>query len=207
VPSIEKKLAKVKLEHPMIEAMRAWVVEMMPISKAAESLKSVVVKGRAPSTEPAKPVNPNKDVKTCPCCFRAIAVGSGLMVHHGYRRPGNGEITSSCPGIRFKPLEISPDGLHYMLEGHKAGKLYAEERLAKKDEIQAFTEVNWKKQEIQIKRGDPKFEEKMKGFIYSMERDIRYAIRDIEIFEQRIANWKPGLIHKRAEPEADGMTP
>ena len=94
-----------------------------------------------------------------------------------------------------------------MLEGHKAGKLYAEERLAKKDEIQAFTEVNWKRQEIQIKRGDPNFEEKMKGFVYSMERDIRYAIRDIEMFEQRIANWKPGMIHKRAEPEADGMTP
>jgi hypothetical protein len=207
LPSIEKKLAKVKLDHPCIDAMKAWVVEMMPLSKAIESLKPVVVKGRAPSTEPAKPVNPNKDVKTCPCCFRAIAVGSGLMVHHGYKRPGNGEIVGNCPGIRFKPLEISPDGLHYMLEGHKATKQYCEERLAKKDEIKAFTEVNWKKQEIQIKRGDPQFDQSMKNFVFSMERDIRYAIRDIEMFEQRIANWKPGMIHKRAEPEAEGITP
>lgn len=207
LPSIEKKLTKVKIDHPCIEAMRAWVVEMMPLSKAIESLKPVVVKGRAPSTAPAKPVNPNKDVKTCPCCFRAIAVGSGTMVHHGYKRPGHGEQTRSCPGIRFKPLELSPAGLHYMLEGYINGKSGAEKRLAEKDKINSFKQTTSRRQEIEVFRGEPKFEEAMKGFIYEQERDIRFYTRDIEIFEERIANWKPDMKHKRVEVEDDSPTP
>jgi hypothetical protein len=207
VSAIEKKLAKSTIDHPCVAAMKQWLVEMKPLNHAIESLKPHVVMGRAPSTGPAIPVNPNKDVKTCPCCFRAIAVGSGKMVHHGYKRPGHGEQTRSCPGIRFQPLELSPDGLHYMLQAHKNSKEAAETLLAKKDEIKYFVHTTFKREEIKVYPGEPKFDQEMKGFIYGQERDIRYHTRDIEMFEERIANWKPDMKHKQVEVEDEGLTP
>ena len=69
--------------------VRSFAAEALPLAEAVVSLKDKVVKGRAPSTGPAKPVNPNKIVKTCPCCFRQIAVTDGTMAHHGYQRPGH----------------------------------------------------------------------------------------------------------------------
>lgn len=205
--AIEKKLAKSTIDHPCVAAMKQWLVEMMPLNKAIESLKPHIVMGRAPSTGPAIPVNPNKDVKTCPCCFRAIAVVSGTMAHHGFKRPGHGQQTRSCAGIQFKPLELSPDGLHYMLKAHQNGKEAAEASLAKKDEIKCFTTTNFKRQEIKVYPGDLKFDQEMKGFIYGLERDIRYHTRDIEMFEERIASWKPDMKHKQVEAEDEGMTP
>ena len=92
-------------------------MEVLPLSKAVRDLKSKIVMGREPRAEPV-PVNPNKIVKTCSCCQRAIAVvgDDEGMAHHGYERPGNGEQTSSCPGIRFQPLETSLEGLLWMIE-------------------------------------------------------------------------------------------
>lgn len=205
--AIEKRLNKSTIDHPCVTAMKQWMVEMRPLNQAIESLKAHVVMGRAPSTAPAIPVNPNKDVKTCPCCFRAIAVGSGKMVHHGYKRPGDGEQTTSCPGIHFQPLELSPDGLHYMLQAHQNSKLAAETLLVKKDEIKYFVHTNFKREEIKVYPGDPKFDQEMKGFIYGQERDIRYHTRDIKMFEERIANWKPDMKHKQVAPEDDSPSP
>ena len=57
----------------------------------------------------------NKVVGICPCCFREIAVRRGLMVHHGYERQ-TGYHTSSCEAaLRFKPLEVSREGLQWLL--------------------------------------------------------------------------------------------
>jgi len=53
----------------------------------------------------------------CQCCGRAILAKGGLIAHHGYERPGAGWQTSSCPGARKDPWEVSRDALGRMIEG------------------------------------------------------------------------------------------
>jgi|SRR5579859_2934664 len=49
-----------------------------------------------------------KDVKkTCQVCGRLIKAGSGLIAHHGYKRPGDGWQTASCQGAKYLPYEES----------------------------------------------------------------------------------------------------
>lgn len=115
VIAASKKLAKSNLDHPAVAAMRAFTAEVLPLSLAVASLKDKVVKGRAPSDKPPVPENPDKVVRTCPVCFRQIAVVGRHMAHHGYRRPGSGWQTASCAGTRFKPLERSNDGLVWLI--------------------------------------------------------------------------------------------
>jgi len=100
-------------------AMRAILAELLALAEAMDKLKPLVVKGRAPAAAPA-PVNPDKIIKTCPCCLRQIAVVKGKMAHHGYERPGTGFQTRSCHGVNFPPLEISPAGLDWMIKQHES---------------------------------------------------------------------------------------
>jgi len=46
---------------------------------------------------------------TCGCCEREIKVRAGVLVHHGYRRPGDGSIEGDCYGARCVPHELSPE--------------------------------------------------------------------------------------------------
>lgn len=108
------KLNKLKQTGAHVDALRAFLAEVDPLLQAADYLKPRTLKGREPKAK-AAPANPNKDVKTCPCCFRTIAVRNGKMVHHGYERPGDGSQTSSCWGISFPPLEISMEGLDSLI--------------------------------------------------------------------------------------------
>lgn len=53
----------------------------------------------------------------CQICERDIYANNlkGLIAHHGYRRPGYGEQTSSCYGARWQPFEESRSAIpHYI---------------------------------------------------------------------------------------------
>lgn len=43
----------------------------------------------------------------CPVCQRQIKVQDGLLVHHGYKRPGIGAIVGDCFGVNMPPHELS----------------------------------------------------------------------------------------------------
>ena len=118
IRALGNKLVKLKQPGPHKDVLQGFVDEMRPLIDAVEYLKGHLIKGRAPSIRPAAPVNPDKDVKTCPCCFRSIAVRGGKMVHHGYDRPGNGQQTASCWGIEYPPLEVSTKGLEWLIGFH-----------------------------------------------------------------------------------------
>ena len=204
--SIKKKVDKCKIDNECVNAIRQWLDEYLPLTNAIESLKANVVMGRAPSTGPAKPVNPNKDVKTCPCCFRAIAVVGATMAHHGFRRPGNGMQTSSCPGIRFKPLELTPEGMKYMSKAHGNSIEAAKEGLEKAPLIQSF-QKEIRRQLVTITRDDPDFDRYMNAHVSGLERDIRWHTQDKANFDARIAAWKPDMKHKQVAPEDDAPSP
>lgn len=208
--SLKKRIDKLTIDNDCSQAMKKWVNEFIPLTNALESLKPNIVKGRAPSEGPAKPVNPNKDVKTCPCCFRPIAVVAKTMAHHGYQRPGNGYQTQSCPGIKFKPLELSPDGLHYMLNNHKEAKAENEKTLELAPQINSFKEfvrVGIKRELVDITRDDHRFKAYYERHVRELETDIRWRTEEIAMFEERIANWKPDMKHKQVEVGTDSPSP
>lgn len=48
---------------------------------------------------------------TCQICARAIRANTGLIAHHGYRRPYPHLQTNSCFGARRRPYEVAHDAL------------------------------------------------------------------------------------------------
>ena len=120
--STKKKLDRSKVTGPEIDAMKALAAEAHPIAQAMADVKATLVKGRA-APDPARAAaqeNPDKIVRTCPCCFRSIALMGQKMAHHGYERPGNYNQTSSCEGILFAPLEVSSEGLVHVIDNEKS---------------------------------------------------------------------------------------
>ncbi len=187
-----KRLTRSTLDHVAIREMRAFVVEVHPLAMAVAALKATIVKGRAPSTGPSKPVNPNKIVKTCPCCFREIAVTPrGTMAHHGYQRPGHGWQTSSCPGIRFKPLEVSQEGLVWLIGSYRNRLAACKNDLAGRDRLTKLT-IRRGFGFAEITTDMPEWDQQLRTWCVQIEGEIRALTQSLAYCEARLASWKPG---------------
>lgn len=189
--AVSKKLAKTKLEGAAIDAMRTFAAEALPLAEAVASLKDKVIKGRAPSTGPAKPVNPNKIVKTCPCCFRQIAVTDGTMAHHGYQRPGHGWQTASCPGIRFKPLEVSDEGLVWLVGATEKRLSDLRSDLGAADTYTTLPYRLASRQIVQIDPTDTRWPRTLAIYKANLESDIRFVEADLSHLRKRLEEWRP----------------
>lgn len=192
VPAAYKRLLGSKLTHPMVEDMRALAIELAPLASALTDLKAKIVKGRALSTGPSKPVNPNKVVKTCPCCFRKIAVIGGTMAHHGYQRPGHGWQTASCPGIRFKPLEVSDEGLVWLIDSYREQLASCQAALARasKSELDTIL-VRRRKSWVNITPDMPEWDKELRIWVAMTESEIRNVTGSLTYCEKVLADWKP----------------
>lgn len=175
------------------DAMRAYCAEVLPLSQAVASLKDKVIKGRTPSTGPAKPENPNKLVKTCPVCFRQIAVQQETMAHHGYRRPGHGRQTASCPGIRFKPLEVSSEGLEWLIATLRMRLADLKDAYANQatrpESLMAKRSYNGKAEKIT--RDDPLWPRLFARHIREIESEMGSLERELPKLDKMLADWKP----------------
>lgn len=185
-----RKLERTKATGPAVDAMRAFIDEVLPLATAMASLKGRIVKGRAPGTGPAKPVNPNKVVKTCPCCLRKIAVVSDKMAHHGYKRPGHGHQTSSCHGIRFKPLEVSTEGLVWMITLVTGELESARRRLADRENWTSLS-VPWSRKFETVTKDSPNWQRIFEYTVSSLQSQIRSATRELKMRNDILKNWKP----------------
>lgn len=188
-----KKVAKSKAEGPAVDAMRAYCAEVLPLAEAVASLKNKVVKGRAPSAGPSKPVNPNKVVKTCPVCFRAIAVVGGTMAHHGYTRPGIGWQTTSCEGTRFEPLEVSSEGLQWLIaalrERLEARKLAYAKRATHPEFL--MTRQGRDGAAVKVMRDDPLWSQLFARHVGELRSEIAAIERELPVLDKMIVDWKP----------------
>lgn len=193
VIATSKKVSKSGLEGPQIDAMRAFCAEVLPLAQAVASLKDKVIKGRAPTAAPPKPTNPNKVIKTCPVCFRQIAVQGTTIAHHGYKRPSYGWQTASCAGIRFKPLEQSSEGLEWLittLQGRLSGLRGAIANQATEPEFLMVTSRARDKVEV-IKRADPSWKKVFARRIAEVESEIQQLEHELPILEHKLATWAP----------------
>jgi len=207
VMSIARKVDKFKAEYVIkhkqnqsdkddemviefVSAVEAFIVEAIPLCRAVEELSSVAINGREPSTSTVV-INPNKIVKTCPCCLRQIAVGQdGNMVHHGFKRTGQGYQTQSCVGIRFKPLEESTEGLEWMVDSLKSQLARTEERIENKDNIQSFGVSDRSGKLTVISRGDENWDSRFRVYIEGLKSEARYLTRDIKNMSNVLTEWK-----------------
>ena len=191
-----KKVARSKTQGPAADAMRAFCAEVLPLAEAVASLKDKVVKGRAPSAGPSKPVNPNKVVKTCPVCFRSIAVLAGRMAHHGYTRPEIGFQTASCEGIRFKPLEVSSEGLQWLIEALRkrleSRKLAYAERATQPEFLMARQGHNGAA--IKVMRGDAQWPQVFTRHVVELRAEIAAIERELPTLDKMLADWKPEAV-------------
>ena len=188
-----KKVARSKATGPAVDAMRAFCAEALPLAEAVASLKDKVLKGRAPSAGPSKPVNPNKVVKTCPVCFRAIAVVGGTMAHHGYTRPEMGWQTASCQGIRFKPLEVSSEGLQWLIAALRERLEARKQAYAKRATHPEFLMARQGRNgaAVKVMRDDPLWPQLFARHVGELRSEIAAIEHDLPRLDKMLADWKP----------------
>jgi hypothetical protein len=209
VLSVKKKLDKTSAAGPMVDAMKALIDEVHPLAVAMAGLKAELVKGRAPPSPEQRAraqalENPNKVVKTCPCCFRGIALAGQTMAHHGYERPGYGSQTASCMGIRFKPLEVSSEGLVCILtaEKHRLGVL--EESWANRGNVTRLQDLRDRKAP-EITPADPRWVRALASYVGNLESQLRFTKASVAELQGRLDAWvqtEPDGLESVREPRA-----
>jgi hypothetical protein len=187
--------------------MRALTAEALPLAEAVRELKGLVVRGRAPA--PPKPVNPDQVRGTCSCCFRDTAViETGRMAHHGYERPGDGAQSASCAGVRFRPLEVSTEGLEWLVWS-TSEKLGADrERLSLLDEMSTITYQAHDEGRLvprTITRGEEGWDKTLRAWTRMMEHTVQTGERQLDHCEAQLETWRAR--HAPAKPDDDGPSP
>ena len=191
VPAGLKKIEKAGLDGEPVRRMRAILQEALPLSQAFEDLKAMIVKGRAPAAP--KVENPNKITGTCSCCMRDIAIahGGGGMAHHGFKRPGWGVQTSSCSGIKFPPLEVSTEGLEWLISNTRE-RVTNRMDLLQKLESDTVNEIFL---EVRVKgvRTLKKFKREDEGFQQARRRRAREVDGETYMIKRHLEDLCPQL--------------
>lgn len=191
VISTSKKVKKMKERDETVDFYGKFTDELIELALTMKDLSGKVVKGRDPSKAAAKPVNPNKIVKTCGCCLRQIAIGKDkTMVHHGFERPGDGYQTDSCPGINFKPLEASKAGPEYMVSIISQTIKDENEKLEKIKVATELTEKIGYGEWVIVKKDEARFPSLLSYRISEKEYKINGLNRDLESFKKIVKEWK-----------------
>lgn len=197
---VDRKLAKSRLQDVAVQAMRTVIAEALPLAQAIAHLKGKVVKGRAPSTRPEAPANPDKLMQTCSCCFRQVAVApTGKMAHHGYKRPGAGRQTASCDGVRFPPLEVSCEGLEWMV-GHTSAQLEQEKAAYLRRHDRTEIALLRKRKLVTITKDDPDWQRELGYLIETMEREIKALIGLLATLQKALATWQDYHAQLNSQP-------
>lgn len=132
----------------------------------------------------------------CGACFGEFKVRNGLMVLHGFLRPGTGYLVGRCVGSKCDPFEVSPEGTkeHLLLL----------ENIEKRERRHLDDLINNPPASIAINHGTsrrPNFVEHpagsmdyilhLKGKIRMVENTIKQLEKDIPFYEFVIRSWHP----------------
>ena len=152
-------------------------------------LKPKVTSGRVPSGI-VKAVNPNRVDGTCGWCFKTQALApNGTMVHHGFARPGYGYQTPSCPGISFRNLEVSTEGLQAKIRALKNQLSNEEEELIRLGKLTSVTLKNRKGIVSVVSKGDADWTKTIDTFKHQTQSNIRAMTHDLTYAEKALVKW------------------
>lgn len=137
------------------------------------------------------------DRKECPCCCGDFCLDSkGLLVNHGYERPGDGYNHGNCFAVGYEPYEVSCRAcvdykahLVPTLENAKTALsvLEAGEVLA----LTIETGSSWDRKLVTITPTDARWEKALVAEIYHTKQTIKAIEGEITRMDKRIADWKP----------------
>ena len=153
----------------------------------------------------------------CQICEGDQKLHNGRMVHHGYRRPGDGFIVGDCLGVGEVPYEVSCDLVKSYRAGVQTQLQHLKARVAdlKTGKIGYLTEIRhrsaWKPPvRVEFVAGvtDPyHWTEALQHAIHEVDSSIRQREREIDRCTRRINAWtsKPirTLEEERAKQDAD----
>lgn len=149
---------------------------------------------------------------TCQICARPIEANTGVIAHHGYKRPGNGWQTASCFGARRLPYEVSCDAipeaiesaLRYVAEEEKALQRFHD---APPETLVELQYLGWRgpgerpvlrrpdsfdPDHLPVSfRGDQRYELRYVNLRSEMRGWITRAKSDIKFLRARLAAWRP----------------
>lgn len=143
-----------------------------------------------PAMEPTVP-RTRENTGSCGVCFQNIKVKPGnppILVLHGYKRPGTGNVHGNCFGMGYPPFELSVNAtkewLHKALIPSHARSVEALKQL----ESGVVTELE--KHGRKYKVGDPGWEAELRGSTLEAERQVLFAEAEVKVFEALVSKWK-----------------
>lgn len=200
--TLTKKVAKLKVYDPIVDTIKEILAAVVPLAAVIEELKTKIIKGRKPDPEVTArraAQTANKTVKTCGCCFRPIAVlSNGRIADHGYTMPHAYGKNGSCPGRLFAPLEVSSDGLKYMIDAIRSRITKVEELIRKPpDTLHKHSFSMRKGLGEPVTKTSPDWDIVLKQYIGNLKTELRYTQDDLKSFETKLAHWKPAVTEMR----------
>lgn len=146
-------------------------------------------------------VTATRYIGTCPVCYGHHKLHKGVVVLHGYLRPGDGYIRGNCPGVGWQPFELSPDGTIAFIEVNLQPDLDRSEAFLSRLldgtvsqlHVETYESVGWGKRERRLKAitpDDVNWRSVLRSTIINTENHIRYLKRDIDERTQKVAAWR-----------------
>jgi len=138
---------------------------------------------------------------TCPCCFGLYKLTTdGGMVHHGFTRPGIGQILGDCFGVGYQPFEVSFAGTE-ALRNYFANRLtHLEAHLAFLNsdactKVRETVSEGWGRNAttkiVELVRGvDARFETILAKDVVRVTKNIEGLVADVKGLTGMITNWK-----------------
>lgn len=132
---------------------------------------------------------------TCPFCFRNVKLRKGLIVLHGYKRPGWGEVYGRCAGVGWEPYERSPEGTKkYRTEVERRKKdLVARIEEVSSDDFKGKLVDPYRRKPKVIEHGEKGWEIVRQEVLGRHRSDLYYLDRDLAFLTKKIDEWHPGM--------------
>lgn len=152
-------------------------------------------------------------VGRCPVCERDFKLSGGGMVHHGYRRPGDGCIHGDCFAVAMAPYEASCEGSKLYKAALEGRRVQPAVRLAELQSgaVEALTvlESGSRSKRVEIlKSANPsKFEQALQSAIWNIKGLIKNLDRDIARMAKLIEGWtiQPARTFEEEEAKGDAL--
>ena len=157
-----------------------------------------------------------KYLGTCGVCFRVQKVQNGGMAHHGFKRPGWGQIYGDCPGSGLNAFEVSPKATEFMLQKDIDTVKRLQDQINNIDAdipdkypYRTYNRIGWthdgrgEYEVISIPRGAkssgipnsltyvPSFEEAKQEYRQGLEKQKKMYNESIAFYEGKLKDWQP----------------
>jgi hypothetical protein len=146
-------------------------------------------------------------IGTCPICEGTYKVRGGAMVHHGFKRPGDGFIHGDCFAVGHPPYEVSCSITKTYRSSIEKGRADLVETLASAASILRFTttRTGWGQMapvqvEYVVGVSDPfVFERARDQRKHELEYRLRMTDAEIARLTKMIDAWQPRPVRKVEE--------